>query len=47
MTSVGFVQITKFELQESHDLALRVWKMKPACRRVFLRLKTVTLEASK
>jgi hypothetical protein len=35
MTSVGFAQITKFDLQESHASLCAIWKMKPACRRVF------------
>ena len=45
MTSVGFAQITKFELQESHDLALR--GLENETRKGFLRLEPLTLEGSK
>jgi predicted SAM-dependent methyltransferase len=47
MTSVGFAQITKFELQESHDLALRGLENETRMPPGFLRLETLTLDGSK
>ena len=47
MTSVGFAQTTKFELQESHDLALRGLENETRMPPGFLRLETLTLEGSK
>jgi len=46
MTSVGFAQITRFELQESHDLALRGLENETRMPPGFLQLETLTLEGS-
>jgi hypothetical protein len=46
MTSAR-AQITKFELQESYDLALRGLENETCAPPGFLRLETLTLEGSK
>jgi predicted SAM-dependent methyltransferase len=47
MTSVGFAQITKFDLQESHDVALRDLENETRIPPGFLRLETLSLEGTK
>jgi predicted SAM-dependent methyltransferase len=47
MTSVGFAQITKFDLQESRDVALRDLENETSMPPGFLRLETLTLEGTK